>query len=272
MGTIFDLSGNRQILAANQNCFPAPIKHPSRMLHEHVISYVLNGGWELSIGSKVIHPTKDFVFIQPAHIAHTGLTLCPSGTTTMFVHFSVEEGDRMTQEEPSLLPDKSVYIGNLIDASANPEIKRLLIKIIESYNRREHLKGAAHLNLLLCELSDSATSAGTDYAVKIKRILDNDIRQNLSNRNIAEQLNISVRTAECHFRAQYHTGIHQYVLTQRIEQAKFWLEYYPEIKLMNLARDLGFYDEYHFSRQFKKETGYSPKQYRKHVLSGKNIP
>ena len=96
MGNIFKMNYSRNIYIANENFFHVPIKHPSRTLNEHIISYVINGGWELEIGGETIKAGKDCVFIQPAKIPHVGTKLCPPKTNTMFVHFSFEEGDEYT--------------------------------------------------------------------------------------------------------------------------------------------------------------------------------
>jgi AraC-like DNA-binding protein len=37
--------------------------------------------------------------------------------------------------------------------------------------------------------------------------------------------------------------------------------------MRDIAEALGFYDEYHFSRQFKKEFGISPREYKKVFFS-----
>ena len=171
MGNVFDITHTRNILQANQNCFPTPIKHPSRLLDEHIISYVLSGGWELNIGGEKIKPKKDCVFIQPANLLHQGISLCPPNTTTMFVHFSVAKGDYFTDSETPVLSENTLYMGNVIDASLNPQIKDLMVKIIEENAKGNKLKASCYLNLLLCELSQSFTLQKTDYAVLIKKII-----------------------------------------------------------------------------------------------------
>ncbi len=272
MGNIFRMNCNRKIYIANQNCFPIPIKHPSRTLNEHIISYVLSGSWELEIGGETVKAGKDSVFIQPAKIAHIGTKLCPPNTNTMFVHFSFEEGDRYISNGLDEISDDCLYIGNYIDASSNPEIKKLLIKTIEETVKENPIKASIYLNHLLCELSEGFNNSKNGYAYKIKNIISMKTNENITNKEIAKELNISVRTAETSFKSCFGITIHRYMIEQKINHAKFCLEYYPDMKIIQIAMDLGFYDEYHFSRQFKKETGYSPKYYREYIKSIKNRP
>lgn len=272
MGSVFKINCNRKIFIANENCFPVPIKHPSRTLNEHIISYVVKGGWELEIGGETVRASTDTVFIQPAKIAHIGTKLCPPNTNTMFVHFSFEEGDDYVSDVLEEIPNDSVYIGNFIDASSNPEIKKLLIKTIEETVKENPIKASIYLNHLLCELSEGFDNSQRGYAYKIKSIIGSRINTNITNKEIAHELNIGVRTAETSFKSCFGITIHRYMIEQKINQAKFCLEYYPNMKIIQIAMDLGFYDEYHFSRQFKKETGYSPKYYREYIKSIKNKP
>lgn len=272
MGNIFKMNYNRNIYIANENYFRVPIKHPSRTLNEHIISYVINGGWELEIDGETIKAGKDCVFIQPAKIPHVGTKLCPPKTNTMFVHFSVEEGDEYTFDESVEVSSNCLYIGNLIDASSNPEIKNLLIKTIEETAKENYIKASIYLNHLLCELSEEFNNTRNEIAYKIKNIIRLRLNENITNREIARELKIGVRTGEKSFKSRFGTTIHRYMIEQKINQAKFFLEYYPDMKIIQIALDLGFYDEYHFSRQFKKETGYSPKHYREYIRSIKNVP
>lgn len=272
MGSIFKMNCSRKIYIANQNCFPIPIKHPSRTLNEHIISYVLNGEWELEIGGKTINAQKDCAFIQPAKIAHIGTKLCPPNTNTMFVHFSVEPEDKYLFDEPIEISDNSLYIGNLIDASSNLEIKKLLLKTIEETIKENPIRASIYLNLLLCELSEEFNNSKSQIANKIKNIINMHAKENITNKEIADKLKISIRSAETLFKSYFGITMHQYLVEQKINHAKFCLEYYPDMKIIQIASDLGFYDEYHFSRQFKKKTGYSPKHYRSHIKSIKNIP
>lgn len=260
MSSVFHLSMDRKILVASQNIFLTPQPHPTRNLKEHVMSYVIKGGWKLDIGGETVTAKKDCVFIQPANITHTGIENCPAGTQTMFIHFSCVSGDTLAQDSE----DGTVCINALTDASGNPEIKSLFIKVITENKNKNRLKALSYLNLLLCELSESKSSDRAKYALasNIKRLLI-DPASNLTNKEIASKLNVGVRTAESTFKELYGVTIHQYSLAQKIKQAKFYLEYYPQMKTADIALNLGFYDEFHFSRQFKRIVGVSPTEYKK---------
>jgi len=80
MKSVFYFSTDRKILVASQNIFLTPQPHPTRMLKEHVISYVIKGGWKLKIDGEIISAKSDSVFIQPANITHEGIQNCTAGT------------------------------------------------------------------------------------------------------------------------------------------------------------------------------------------------
>lgn len=65
------------------------------------------------------------------------------------------------------------------------------------------------------------------------------------------------------FKAVQGQTIHQYMLEYKMKEAIAYSDIFPEISIKEIAYNLGFYDEYHFSRQFKKIIGISPSRYKK---------
>ena len=264
MSCIFELNMGRKIIVAGQNVFLTPMKHPSGELNEHVISYVVKGEWKLKIGDETINAKADSLFIQPARVSRIGVENCPAGTHTMYLHFSVAEGDKYGEDLHLPGSERGVCINTLTNAKDNPQIKKLIIRIIDEENKGNSLKALAYLNALLCELSESAIYDRSKYTLgaNIKKMLVNQATSP-SNKEIAKALGVGVRTAETAFKDCFGITIHQFQLKEKIEHAKFCLEYYPDMKIIDLALNLGFYDEFHFSRQFKKIVGISPSEYRK---------
>ena len=64
-------------------------------------------------------------------------------------------------------------------------------------------------------------------------------------------------------------SIERYYILQKIERAKE-LIVYGEQNLTEIAYELGYSSQQHFSRQFKKETGLSPSHF-KEVKENKRI-
>ena len=55
------------------------------------------------------------------------------------------------------------------------------------------------------------------------------------------------------------------MLEFKINESINYLKKFPEITLKEVAYNLGFYDEYHFSKQFKKVMKISPSRYKRSI-------
>ena len=85
------------------------------------------------------------------------------------------------------------------------------------------------------------------------------------NRNIseyAEMFNISVSYFIHLFTQQFGGSPYQYLLSIRISQAKYLLTE-TNMRINDIAKNIGYDDPFYFSRIFKKHIGVSPSAYRK---------
>ena len=64
------------------------------------------------------------------------------------------------------------------------------------------------------------------------------------------------------FKASTGLPPHQYVIARRIERAKRLLQGGQDLSLAQVAARVGFWDQGHFSRHFKRLVGVAPKRFR----------
>jgi len=262
----FNCTETRKIIGANKMIYPVPNHHPTRILDSHDFVYILEGSWSMGIelpnGEKQemkVHP--DTVVILPAWIRHFGIEKSTPDTQTLFFLASFKNGDGLVpSESPALQLDDLC-----IDVSGKPNAKLYFQKLLLAHLHKNDIQAFSWFLLLLCELQAAAAvmDPQTDFANKIKLIVDQHIEQGISNDDIAQKLGCNIKTAEKHFKRCFHTTIHQYLIEERIKKAGMYLEYFPEKTLREIADELHFSDEYHLSSQFKQKFGCSPLQYKK---------
>lgn len=87
------------------------------------------------------------------------------------------------------------------------------------------------------------------------------IRDKIKLDSIAKKLQISPGYLSALFKEQYGVNFSSYVIAEKIEEAKKLVNFSDET-FSEIAFQLSFSDQSHFSRSFKKYTGYTPLQYR----------
>ena len=143
-------------------------------------------------------------------------------------------------------------------------IKKIFAEIINEKLSGNQRKADIYFELLLCELAENGRYCeGVGIATKLKNIIHSNPEKFFSNKELAEMTNVSVKTAETKFKSVQGKTIHQYMLEFKIKEAISYFDIFPEISIKKIAYNLGFYDEYHFSKQFKKIIGISPSNYKK---------
>lgn len=156
--------------------------------------------------------------------------------------------------------DNFDYVRNAFVMGADDYIlKPIAFSELESHVRR------------LAELADTAEKAQKkqDYVFKIEDVIayvQQHIGEKPNAAEMAKKMAVSYGSFGKMFREYTGMSFHGYVLWYRMERAKEYLEN-PHIKIKQVASKVGYRDNpQHFSRDFMRQTGIAPKEYRAQIL------
>jgi AraC-like DNA-binding protein len=97
--------------------------------------------------------------------------------------------------------------------------------------------------------------------------IHNNLETGMSLQEVADAAGLSVGHFAHLFKACLGETPHQYVIRQRVERARRLLEQ-GDLSLAEVALAVGFYDQAHFTNNFKRLTGMTPKA----ALLGNGVP
>lgn len=247
----------REISLCNLNYSPEGQVHPDRVMEEYDLLYLLDGSWDIVEDEVSYHVEKGQLLILEPHRHHCGREKCTPHMRNMFLHCSPLTGDGF----PS---PGALRLQKLTDCKSLLRVPELMQAIIETYwSAGDHagFKLSALLDLLLAELSLPQTeeSPGADPLTRdILRQFYANPHRFFSPDALAKEYGYSVRTLSGTFKRATGYSIHQYQLRLKLNMAHEQLPTSPGRSLRDVALSFGFYDEFQFSKLFKRQFGYPP--------------
>lgn len=154
----------------------------------------------------------------------------------------------------NLLKDESIYnslykfceefyVFNTYDLES---LKDLLKKIIKKYSFQEE------------QINEEPK-----FLLEVERFIENNIEEPISLEDIAKAVCYDESYITRVFKKKYGLTPHAYLLNKRVQKAKTKLIDSKDISLAELSSEVGFYDQNHFSKVFKKVFAITPNSYRK---------
>jgi AraC-like DNA-binding protein len=260
----------RKVTLCNHNYSEDGVLHPDRIMQEYDMLFMQKGEWDIIEDGRCYHIGPGNLLILEPGRHHLSITKCTPKMRNVYIHFKREAGDILSGEEASENSDEIggyIEIKKLTDCSKNPEILHMYERIIESYftlsGQMRELRCSILLEELLLKLSEinDSSVSGTDILVQemIHRIHSTPDRF-ISPKELADLYHVSIRTVSGRFKKVTGESIHQYQLKLKLNMAYDELPFNPDRPLRDFAISYGFYDEFQFSKLFKRQFGISPSE------------
>ena len=269
MSIIFAENVSRKISEMNFNTYVNGIIHPDRVMGEHDIVYTMQGEWEIFLEDVPLYVKPDDVIVLPAGIHHYGLVPCLPNTKTIYIHFSSVPED-VFYADNNLSPEyDGIELLIVTNCRNRPSVKHHFQDIVATKwqeTARKEQKCSLMIELLLNEISECKNEHTTNFdktSFEIARLIQETPDRFFTGKKLSALYYTSERTLRDNFVKTYGQSIYQYQINNKLQQISTFLVIHPELKLNEVAKNFGFYDEYHMSRCFKKKYGLSPGKYRK---------
>jgi len=96
----------------------------------------------------------------------------------------------------------------------------------------------------------------------VVRFIDDNYTETVSMKDMAEMAGLSATQFNVRFRSVFRMSPTDYVLSRRIQDAQKCLTETSQ-SIIEIAVNVGFVDQSHFTKRFRKVTGMTPLAYRK---------
>lgn len=264
---LLDMAKRRKVTLCNHNFSREGIFHPDRIMEEYDLLFMQNGEWDIIEDETEYHLSPGSVLLLEPGKHHYSTEKCSPLMRNVYIHFAAEREDidsakigETLRNGASLLP-----IPKLIQTADHKEIHHTFERVIDTFWATEgnlkELRCSLYLESLLLQLSELAQQSLTKTDILISEIIHRfhcEPEVFLSPQELAKNYNVSVRTISGRFKDRTGMSLHQYQLHLKLDMAYDLLPISPGRSLHDIALSLGFYDEFQFSKLFKRKFGISP--------------
>lgn len=236
-----------------------------RRLEAYALVYSLEGKcnyWDEVIGHRHLGP-GDMIILFPG-VAHRYGAGADRNWSEFFIVFEGPLFD-VWRDRGLISPMRPVF--HLAPVAFWEKRLAACLEGRESNGRETALRQVCRLQSLLGEITGSAGGDGSRGPVWIDRacaMLGSVEAQSMNLAQMAHSLGVSFETFRKTFAEKTGLSPGRY-RSARLMDAACELMLRSQLSGKEIADELGFFDEYHFSKRFKKVTGFSPTAFRRWV-------
>ncbi|MDO5479628.1 MAG: AraC family transcriptional regulator, partial [Clostridia bacterium] len=175
------------------------------------------------------------------------------------------------QDQEFALPAENKIITKLFDDNFSVYVKKYFSLKFSEFSEKRFLKKALENYIIHC-VENTIKRNETKIPRKLIPLIsyiENNYSQNFTTSDLAKAANISESGVYKLFAHYLHESPKQYIRKCRISHATSLL-LNTDMPITDIAIETGYYDQFYFSKEFKKEFGTSPSVYRKEKNIDKN--
>ncbi len=256
-----DMGQRRRVCECNINYSPEGIFHPDRVMEVYDLLYLTEGSWEIWEEDRCWPLRKGQILLLEPGKHHFSRERCTPGMRNMYIHFQRLDRDGTGE-------GNGMWISKLFDCSGSREIPGLFERMLEAFwsgGSGKEVRTTALLELILCELAVEKKEESKNADPLMREIVQrfySSPERFFSPADLAEDYGFSIRTISSRFRKYTGKSIHQYQMQMKLDMARSLLRQDQGRGLRDIAQSFGFYDEFQFSRLFKRQFGCPPSAFR----------
>lgn len=231
---------------------------------DHILLYCVDGqGFVEEHGERTILEANSF-YILSKNTAHRYGSAPKKPWSIYWIHFNGKHAD-MLYHRYVLNRDK---FGNILPYDKGRDVMFNYLLQCMQKDLDDELLELLYIHLLryltsFTHLTGAVEEDKGDVIAKIRLFMQDNVNENFELKDLADMANYSVTRFSQLFRNRTGYAPIQYFLQLKIQYACQYLSF-THMNIREISQTLGFNDPLYFSRIFKKLTGRSPLDYRKH--------
>ena len=240
------------------------------------IYYILQGEGRLIIDGKQYLPKPGQMCIMPANVKQSYEAISENAYYKYWAHFTCKSGGR------SIFDIIDVpYVIDIQSEAAHTRLKAVFGDMI-AHHRQKSFTSNLMLESLIRELIAIYLEEAGIEAVGIKsskdgerqsailKYIEDNIGKKISVEEMAREVFLHPNYFIRYFKKTFGIPPARYINKRKIELSCRMLGE-GEMNVSEVSSKLGYGDIYHFSKVFKKHTGFSPRYYKNHIAVGKSL-
>ncbi len=234
-------------------------------LGSNCILFVSKGEAIVTLGDVEYILSKNSMYICPSKTSLELKIAVENSVTAYVIQFEITEN---TTQSDTFINLHIEEMGGKLNLRSTYEVIELCNKLVElskSPIKEDKLLEQAYFYMLLYAISKNRISSDQDLSSmleKTKQHIQYHFSEPIQVKDLAQMMNISSKYYMELFRKQFAMSATQYLTQVRIEASK-WLLIKEHKTLREIASEVGYKDEFYFSRRFKQEVGISPSVFMK---------